>query len=211
MFIVEELLQPFPLDDQRVKRRQQVNHLLSDGDASSASGLTQCSICPLLLSPPAKAPCVDPRFNQAPNGGFSTCVKVTDRIETDQSLATAARDRADRPGSAVQRPLRPLLPAEMAVHELIRFDHAEARADGQRSGEERQLQCPFRWLPAGPGMVLFDQQVVVDVANRQRAIIPDKCDNPLQIFLLHRAEPALWRATLTLHRRRKNRRSLLGT
>jgi len=53
----------------------------------------------------------------------------------------------------------------MPAGELIRFQHTGAFTDGDQALEERKFQRTLRRLAAGPGVVLFDQHVVVDASG----------------------------------------------
>ena len=54
-------------------------------------------------------------------------------------------------------------------------------------------------------MILFDQHIVVDIADRKGAITSNEPDYLLHLLLRHRAEPGSRRLPVTLHRREKER------
>ena len=119
------------------------------------------------------------RLDQAADRGLARRIEMADRIEADEPLrAQRAIEQIVGGFAASERRLRRLVPAEMPRHQLIGLQHAGALADRQRARVERQLQRPLRRLAARPGMILFDQHVVVDVADRQRAVAPDQPHAP---------------------------------
>ena len=61
----------------------------------------------------------------------------------------------------------------MAFGQLVGLHHADAGGDRERAGEEGELERALGGLAAGPGVVLLDARVVVDVADRQRAVAAD--------------------------------------
>ena len=104
-------------------------------------------------------------------------------------------------GFARRGRLRRLVPAEMPRHQLIGLQHAVALGDRQHAGIEDELQRPLRRLAARPQMLLVDQHVVVDVADGQRAVLPDQPHHLAQIRRLDRGEPFVALALVPLHRR----------
>src|SRR3546814_2389667 len=88
----------------------------------------------------------------------------------------------------------------MPIHKLIGLEHAQTFADHKPPGHKGKLQGPFRGLPACPGMVFIHQDIVVNIADRQRAAGPDACQHLAQIALGYRIEPAFWRLPMKPHR-----------
>ena len=131
--------------------------------------------------------------------GLRRGVEIADRIETHDAL------RSQRPVEQIVqnlplgRSLRQPVPAEVPGHQLVGLEHALPLADGQEAAVERQLQRALRRLAARPGVVLFDQHVVVDVPDRQRALRPDAAEHLAQIRLCHRREPDAAALPVPLH------------
>ena len=59
-------------------------------------------------------------------------------------------------------------------------------------------------MAAGPGMLLFHQHVVIDVADGQRAIAPDQPHHLAQIRRVDRCKPFVAVTAMTPHRRKKD-------
>ncbi len=87
----------------------------------------------------------------------------------------------------------------MPRHQLIGLQHADALGDREHAGIEQKLQRPLRRLAARPQMLLVDQHVVVDVADGQRAVLPDQPQDLAQIRRLDRREPFMALALVALH------------
>src|SRR4030081_2806322 len=96
----------------------------------------------------------------------------------------------------------------MPRHQLIGLEHAVALADREHAGVERQLQRPLRRLAAGPKMLLVHQHVVVDVADRQRAVSPYQRQHLAQIRSADGAEPFVTLAAMTFHGGTKKTKTL---
>src|SRR5690606_41744319 len=71
-------------------------------------------------------------------------------------------------------------------------DLAAPLADRDAAHVEGELQRPLRRLPAGPGMVLLDQHVVVDVADREWTALAEEPHHLPQFGGRYLAEP--WRS-----------------
>ena len=91
----------------------------------------------------------------------------------------------------------------MAVDQLIGLQHAGARADGEVAIVEGPLQRALGRLPACPGVVLVDEYVVIDVADRERAVVADALDHSSQLVVGHLPKPAPGRLPVAFHRRQK--------
>ena len=108
---------------------------------------------------------------------------------------------------------RALLPPKMPVHQLVGLQHAGALADRDIAAIEGELQRALRRLSAGPGMLLLDQHVVVDVADGERAVAAQ----PRQDFSEVGLSATLPNQRMRLRRfcgasrRRKKRKSRVGT
>src|SRR5665213_3024078 len=135
--------------------------------------------------------------------GWDKVPKAASVRETTAYLLDRAQRAVEQIGGGFPyaRGLRHLVPAEMPRHQFIGLQHAVALADGQRAGIKRQLQRPLRRLAAGPQMLLFGQDIVVDVADGQRAVAPDQPHHLAQIGRRHRGEPPMALALMLLHRR----------
>jgi len=97
------------------------------------------------------------------------------------------------------RRFRQAVPAEVPVRQLVGLQHAGALAHGEEASVEGQLQRALGRLAARPRVVLFHQHVVVDVADRQRAMAPDAGEHLAQVRLLDRAEPGAAGLPVVLH------------
>src|ERR1700733_15661220 len=95
---------------------------------------------------------------------------MADGIKADHALRAKATVEQIASDFARRGGLRRLAPAEVPVHQLIRLEHAVALGDRDPAFIEGQLQRSLRRLAAGPGMYFLDQDVVLDVADGQRAI-----------------------------------------
>ena len=143
----------------------------------------------------------NPRLDQAPNRRLARRVEMTDRIQADEPLrAQGAVEQIGRDFPRRSRLRRPV-PAEMPFHQLIGLEHAVALGDRDPAFVERQLQRPLRRLAAGPGMYLLHQHVIVDVADRQRAVLFEEPHHLAQICRLDLAEPFVALAPVNLHGR----------
>ena len=87
----------------------------------------------------------------------------------------------------------------MPGRQLVGLEHPAPLADGEEAAVEGQLQRALRRLAARPGMVLFHQHVVVDVADRQRALRSDAAEHLAQIRRRHRREPDAAALPVPLH------------
>src|SRR5215207_6931273 len=65
----------------------------------------------------------------------------------------------------------------MAVHEIVCLEHPRALTDGHQSGEKGPLQSALGRLSARPGVMLLDQHLVVDIADRQRPRRADEVEH----------------------------------
>ena len=145
----------------------------------------------------------DPRSDQPPDRGLARRVEMADRIQADDPLrAQSAVEQIGR-GFACRRRLRRLVPAEMPRHQVVGLQHAVALGDRQHAAVEQQLQRPLRGLAAGPQMLLVDQHIVIDVADGQRAALPDQPQHLAQIRRLDRGEPFVALALVAPHRRKE--------
>ena len=146
-----------------------------------------------------------PCFDQAPDGRLARRIQMADRIQADDALrAQGAIEQIDKGfprRGGLRRSVWRRVPAEMPRHQLIGLEHADAFADGELALVECQLQRALRRLAAGPRMFLVDQHVVVDVADRQRAVAPDQPHHLAQIRRADRVQPFVALAPVTLHRR----------
>ena len=84
---------------------------------------------------------------------------------------------------------RRLVPAEMPAGQLVGLEHAGAPADGDEALEESDLQRALGRLAARPQVVLLDQLVVVDIADRQRPVPADAREHLALVLLGDCREP----------------------
>ena len=70
---------------------------------------------------------------------------------------------------------------------------------GDRAGVEGELQRPLRRFSALPQMFLFDQHVVLDVADGKRPVTPQQPHHLARIRRSDRAEPSMAFALVQLH------------
>ena len=127
MLVVEKQMGALALDNQRVKRREDVHQV-----RSGAVRLQHIGLCPVLLFAgaldcdrhqfgPADA-CLD----QAPDRWLAWCIQMADRVQAHYSLCLQGAIEqivGDFPGrSALWR----LVPTEMPRHQLVSLEHAVA-------------------------------------------------------------------------------------
>jgi hypothetical protein len=79
----------------------------------------------------------------------------------------------------------------MPLDQLVGLEHADPLADRDGAGVKSQLQRAPRRFTARPGVVLLHQHVVVDVADRDGAVLPDPPENLVQVLFLHRSDPRM--------------------
>ena len=142
-----------------------------------------------------------PRLDQAPHRRLARRIEMADRIQADDALR--AQRAVEQIGGDLRRGsrLRRLVPAEMPRHQLIGLQHAGAFGDRHLAGIERKLQRPLRGLAALPQMLLLGQNVVLDVADGQRAVAPQQPHHLAGVLGLDGGEPSMALAPVLLHRR----------
>ena len=89
----------------------------------------------------------------------------------------------------------------MPRHQLIGLEHAGAFGDRHLAGVKGKLQRPFRGFAALPEMLLFGQNVVLDVADGQRTIAPQQPHHLAGVLRLHGSKPSVALAPVLPHRR----------
>src|ERR1019366_7157184 len=135
---------------------------------SSASGRAQCSCLPAPSSATGTS-----SLRLAPDPRLVRRIEMADRIQAhDAFRAQGAVEQITGSftrGGGLWWLIGRLVPAEMPRHQLIGLEHAVALGDREPAFVERKLQRALRRLAAGPQMLLVDQHVVVDVADRPPA------------------------------------------
>ena len=89
----------------------------------------------------------------------------------------------------------------MSRHQLIGLEHAGAFGDRHLAGVEGKLKRPFRGFAALPEMFLLGQNVVLDVADGQRAVAPQQPHHLAGVLRLDGSEPSVALAPVLPHRR----------
>src|SRR5947209_16098223 len=119
------------LDDQRIERGEDVDQI-----GRLSRRLDRVRPDPMLLLAGAfdggrhQFAAADPCLDQPPNSRLGRRVEMADRIEAHQTLsAERAVEQIGRYFVAARR-LRRLVPAEVALRQLIRLEHTVALADG---------------------------------------------------------------------------------
>ena len=149
-----------------------------------------------------------PRFDQAPHRRLARRVEMADGIQTDEPLR--AQRAVEQVGGDFRRPcrLRRLVPAEMPRHQLVGLEHAGAFGDRHLAGVEGKLQRPLRGFAALPEMFLLGQNVVLDVADGQRAVAPQQPHHLACVLRLDGSEPSVAVAPVLPHRRNEKAKIL---
>ncbi len=129
-------------------------------------------------------------FDAGGDGGFARRVEVADRIEADDGLGAQGTVEQVVEDLAFGGGAGWLFPAEMPVGEVVGLEHAVATADREIAGEETEFEGALRRLGAGPGVVFRHARVVVDVADRERAVAADPGEDASQIGRRDGAEAA---------------------
>ena len=196
--VVEEEREAPALDDQRVEGREDVDAVgLGQGLGERLGGR------PVRLGAvdrdgdePAAA---DAGLDQRGHRLLARGVHVADRVEADDALRAQGAVEQVVEGLRLGGGARARRPAEVAVGELVGLHHAVAGADGQHAGEEGVLERALLGLAAGPGVVLVDELVVVDVADGQRAVAADAGDDAAEVGGRDVAEPGRGGCAVALH------------
>ena len=207
MPVAEKQFGPLALDDEGIERRQDMHQLRSP----IACSLQRLTCGPMLLLAGAferdrhHRASAYPGFDQPPDRRLARRIEMANRIQADDALRAQGAIEPIGMGfphrGRLRRLVRRHLPAEMPRHQFIGLEHAVAFADGEEALVECQLQRALRRLAAGPRMLLVNQHVVIDVADRQRAVAPDQPHHLAQIRRADRTQPFVAFAPVTLHRR----------
>ncbi len=202
MLVAEQLVQPLALDHQRIERREDMDWLGLGRRRCQLLG-TRPMLDPLQADdayrrqlPAAHAP-----LDQRTDARLVARVQVADGVQADDALSAQRPVQQIGQNLRLARRTRLLVPAEMPLDQLVGLEHALPLADGDEAGHEGKLQHALGRLAAGPGMVLLDQQVILDVADRQRPLALDAGKHPPQIALADLGVPRAGRPPARLHRR----------
>ena len=133
------------------------------------------------------APCSG--LDQSPHGRLARRVEIAGRVDAHDSLRAQRTVEQIVQDLSLRCGLRRPLPAEVPARQLIGLEHAGALADGHYALVESHLQRPLRRLAARPRVLFFQQHVVVDIPDRERALLSDEGQHPAQVLFLHRSEP----------------------
>src|SRR5579863_3894025 len=204
MFIVEEQLQSLALDDQRIEWRENMDRPLRRRAGGARLGRDPVlDLFGALDRHGGQSSCARSCFNKPAGGLLAAGVEMKGGVEADQSL------RAQRSIDEIVQHLPlggglwPMAPAEMPLDQLVGLEHAGSFADRQNACKKGELKRAFRGLSAGPSVILFYQDIVVDIANCDGAVLANKVENFAQVLRLDGAKPGPRRAPMTPHLRKK--------
>src|SRR3954451_9290677 len=127
MLVIKEQMGTLALDNQRVKRREDVHQV-----RSGTVRLQDLGLCPVLLLAgaldgdrdqfgPADA-CLD----QPPDCWLAWCIQMADRLQTHYSLCPHCAIEQIAGDFPRRSAFRRLVPTEMPRHQLVRLEHAVA-------------------------------------------------------------------------------------
>jgi hypothetical protein len=205
MIVAKDEIGALALDDQGIERREDMDQI---GRDRLTARLEHGRRRPMLLLAGAverdrhELAAADAGSDQAGHRLLARGVEVADRIEAHHTLRP--QRAVDQIGGDLPCRGRPWqrVPAEMARHQLVGLEHALPLADGDGAGIEGQLQRPLGGLAALPQMLLLDEHVILDVADRQRTG-PQQPHHLAHVGGLHRGEPFVPLAPMLAHRRQE--------
>src|SRR6266404_5465057 len=96
---------------------------------------------------------------------------------------------------------RPGVPTKMPVGELVGLEHPRPLRNRQDAVPERLLQRALTGLAASPKKFLFDQHIVINVADSDRPVLANHADNAAVVFGVDGLVPALRPFAVTAHLR----------
>src|SRR5579883_1470261 len=202
MLVIEEEAQPLALTDQWIERGKDMDpcRVCFDPEVERSRQVpVLAGARPLEVDrhelPPARL-----ALDEAPDRRPTRDPAITDGVQADEAL------RAQCPLEHVAQDLRlrshawQPLPAEMPRGQLVGFQHTGPPADRDEPSEEGELQSALGGFAARPRVVLLDEHVIVDVANRERASAAYAPEHSANVGRRHRSEPAAVRPGPLAHR-----------